>query len=166
MTNNNEKDLCIESILQVLRPFHKKKWYSEGSLTFQILISLTWLHVTIHPHRCHWLRRFIFPLRLAARPCRARRPPKHGAVACDDWMFGRFCSPFCNDLYDFAQALPLFSVWACGASGVWLPPGNWPDCAGINYELLVILCPTMFWNTVPNFGTVVQCFWPKINSTF
>ncbi|XP_020610488.1 sushi repeat-containing protein SRPX2-like [Orbicella faveolata] len=85
-----------------------------------------------------------FVVTVKPRPCRARRPPKHGAMACDDWMFGRFCSPFCNDLYDFAQALPLFSVWACGASGVWLPPGNWPDCAGINYELLVILCPTMF----------------------
>ena len=62
-------------------------------------------------------------------------------MACDDWMFGRFCSPFCNDQYDFAEDLST-SVWACGASGVWLPPVDWPDCAGNNHETR--LCPTFF----------------------
>jgi len=70
-------------------------------------------------------------------------------MACDDWMFGRFCSPFCNDRYDFAEVLTS-SVWACGASGVWLPPGDWPDCAGNNYETR--LCAAFFRNNVLNFG--------------
>lgn len=67
----------------------------------------------------------------AATECIEKRPPKNGAMTCDDWMFGRFCSPFCNDQYDFAIDLPT-SVWACGASGVWLPPIGWSDCAGSN----------------------------------
>ena len=91
------------------------------------------IYIPIHPHKCHWLRRFIFPWRRAAHDCIARRPPKHGAMACDDWMFGSFCSPYCNDQYDFAMDL-ISSFWVCGANGVWRPPGNWPDCAGINYE--------------------------------
>ncbi len=65
----------------------------------------------------------------AATDCIEKRPPKNGAMACDDWMLGRFCSPFCNDQYDFPEVLAT-AVWACGASGVWLPPGDWPDCAG------------------------------------
>jgi len=71
-------------------------------------------------------------------------------MACDDWMLGRFCSPFCNDRYDFAEVLTN-SVWACGASGVWLPPGDWPDCAGNSYE--ICLCPIFFGNIVLNVGT-------------
>ena len=68
---------------------------------------------------------------LAATDCIAKRPPKNGAMACDDWMFGRFCSPFCNDQYDFAELL-VAAVWACGASGIWFPLVDWPDCSGSN----------------------------------
>ncbi|XP_020610476.1 sushi, von Willebrand factor type A, EGF and pentraxin domain-containing protein 1-like isoform X1 [Orbicella faveolata] len=69
-----------------------------------------------------------FVVTVKPQDCIEKRPPENGAMACDDWMFGRFCSPFCNDRYDFAEVLTS-SVWACGASGVWLPPGDWPDCA-------------------------------------
>ena len=63
-----------------------------------------------------------------ARDCLDLPPPENGAKACDDWVFGRMCSPFCNDRWDFAQPMPPFIIWSCGASGVWLPPMRWPDC--------------------------------------
>ncbi|KAJ7360021.1 hypothetical protein OS493_019109 [Desmophyllum pertusum] len=71
-----------------------------------------------------------FTLRIKPKKCPALTPPKDGAMACDDWMFGRFCSPFCNNKTDFAQPLPT-SIWACGAKGFWLPPIRWPDCTKV-----------------------------------
>ncbi|KAJ7360012.1 hypothetical protein OS493_019099, partial [Desmophyllum pertusum] len=55
-----------------------------------------------------------FTLRIKPKKCPALTPPKDGAMACDDWIFGTFCSPFCNNKTDFAQPLPT-SIWACGA---------------------------------------------------
>ena len=63
----------------------------------------------------------------AATKCSDLPPPKGGAKACDDWMFGTFCSPFCNNKSDFAQPL-LSAMWVCGASGNWMPTNRFPDC--------------------------------------
>ncbi|PFX23092.1 Fibropellin-1 [Stylophora pistillata] len=43
-------------------------------------------------------------------------------------MFGRMCTPFCNNRWDFSQNLQS-SIWACGASGAWFPRNRWPDCS-------------------------------------
>ncbi|XP_068689881.1 uncharacterized protein [Montipora foliosa] len=72
-----------------------------------------------------------FKLRLKPRDCLDLRPPQNGAKACDDWALGRMCSPFCDDRWDFAQAIPPFTIWSCGASGIWLPPMRWPDCTRV-----------------------------------
>ncbi|XP_067016111.1 uncharacterized protein [Acropora muricata] len=74
------------------------------------------------PALCH------FKLRVKPRDCLDLRPPENGAKACDDWVFGRMCNPFCNDRWEFSQAIQPFTIWSCGASGIWLPPMRWPDC--------------------------------------
>ncbi|XP_022794659.1 sushi, von Willebrand factor type A, EGF and pentraxin domain-containing protein 1-like [Stylophora pistillata] len=71
-----------------------------------------------------------FTLIIKPKDCVDMKPPKNGAKACDDWMFGRFCAPLCNNLWDFAQPLRA-SIWACGSSGKWLPTSRWPDCSKI-----------------------------------
>ena len=63
-----------------------------------------------------------------AKDCLDLPPPENGAKACDDWAFGRMCSPFCNDRWDFTKPIPPFTIWSCGASGIWLPSMRWPDC--------------------------------------
>lgn len=65
-----------------------------------------------------------------ATPCPSLTPPKNGAKACDTWAFGRFCTPHCNNKYDFAVNIPLGVMWVCGASGVWAPSNRLPDCSG------------------------------------
>ena len=65
---------------------------------------------------------------LIAKQCPDLPPPKNGAKACDDWVFGRVCSPFCNDKWDFTTQVPSYTMWVCGLSGRWFP-GRWPDCS-------------------------------------
>ncbi|XP_022803614.1 uncharacterized protein LOC111340956 [Stylophora pistillata] len=61
--------------------------------------------------------------------CKELIPPKNGGKACDDWMFGRICVPFCNIRYDFSDPVwKEVSPWTCGSSGTWFPVKRWPDC--------------------------------------
>jgi len=71
-------------------------------------------------------KNLIFFTRTATK-CSDLPPPKGGAKACDDWMFGTFCSPFCSNKSDFAQPLPA-TMWVCGARGTWMPTNRFPDC--------------------------------------
>lgn len=71
-----------------------------------------------------------FVVTLKPKECPDLPPPKNGAKACDDWNFGRMCSPLCNDQWDFSQRLP-FALWICGGTGKWFPPGRWPDCSRV-----------------------------------
>ena len=63
-----------------------------------------------------------------AKKCGDLPAPKGGAKACDDWFSGTFCSPFCQNNTDFAQALPK-NRYVCGASGTWSPSNRFPDCS-------------------------------------
>ena len=72
--------------------------------------------------------KFVIICHHTAKDCIDLPPPKNGAKACDDWAYGRHCTPFCNSNRDFAQPLPRFVTWACGASGIWSPATPWPDC--------------------------------------
>ena len=65
-------------------------------------------------------------------------PPINGAASCDDWMFGRLCTPSCNRKFDFSEPL-LNSVWTCGGSGTWNPGYRWPDCTGKQHMLKKII---------------------------
>ncbi|XP_067018332.1 uncharacterized protein [Acropora muricata] len=75
-----------------------------------------------------------FTLSVKPTECGDLPPPKGaGARACDAWMFGRFCLPFCNNNSDFAQPILSNSMWVCGASGVWWPSNRFPDCTKVNH---------------------------------
>ena len=84
-----------------------------------------------------------------ARDCLDLRPPENGAKACDDWFVGRMCSPSCNDRWEFTQAIPPYTIWSCGASGIWLPPMRWPDCTSKYYFLRKIDSDTC--HKIPNW---------------
>ena len=60
--------------------------------------------------------------------CMDLRPPKNGAMACDDWILGRFCSPFCNIQWTFSPKISE-KLWVCGLmTGTWRPSSRFPDC--------------------------------------
>ncbi|KAI8506502.1 hypothetical protein Bbelb_159290, partial [Branchiostoma belcheri] len=64
-------------------------------------------------------------------PCRPLRVPQNGALACDKWLFGKFCTMLCNDQYDIppnVDDLVKDSLWVCGKSGNWDYPDP-PHCS-------------------------------------
>lgn len=69
-----------------------------------------------------------FTLNVKPLECPKKKPPKNGAMACDNWVFGQFCSPFCNDQWDFLEDFRE-STWFCTGSGMWWPRRHWPDCS-------------------------------------
>ncbi|CAH3141747.1 unnamed protein product [Porites lobata] len=72
-----------------------------------------------------------FTIRLKPKDCIDLAPPKNGAKACDDWAFGRYCTPSCNSNWDFTQEVPPFTIWVCGSSGTWSPSSRLPDCSKV-----------------------------------
>ncbi|XP_078616505.1 sushi, von Willebrand factor type A, EGF and pentraxin domain-containing protein 1-like isoform X5 [Branchiostoma floridae x Branchiostoma japonicum] len=64
--------------------------------------------------------------------CPHQDPPINGALSCDRWLYGQFCSVQCEERFDFYTE-PA-SMYVCGSSGQWRtdPPGKetkWPDCS-------------------------------------
>ncbi|XP_022110883.1 sushi, von Willebrand factor type A, EGF and pentraxin domain-containing protein 1-like [Acanthaster planci] len=71
-----------------------------------------------------------FRVTVTPLPCAPLAPPRHGAKACDSWIYGRFCSMFCNANYDTPpHTNPLHTFLFCGQSGLWAPVRRFPDCA-------------------------------------
>ncbi|XP_041479272.1 sushi, von Willebrand factor type A, EGF and pentraxin domain-containing protein 1-like [Lytechinus variegatus] len=67
-------------------------------------------------------------------PCLRLDPPGNGALACDTWEFGRFCSMFCNQNYDIprqSSSVEPPNLYVCGTSGIWTPHANVPDCSEV-----------------------------------
>ncbi|XP_035676272.1 sushi, von Willebrand factor type A, EGF and pentraxin domain-containing protein 1-like [Branchiostoma floridae] len=65
--------------------------------------------------------------------CRALRVPQNGALACDAWLYGDFCTMLCNDEYDIpagARDDIKDSLWVCGDSGNWENDIDPPHCTG------------------------------------
>ncbi|XP_035695798.1 sushi, von Willebrand factor type A, EGF and pentraxin domain-containing protein 1-like [Branchiostoma floridae] len=60
--------------------------------------------------------------------CPPLNPPLHGALACDTWVYGKFCSMFCSAQYDIPRGSNPGDKYICGASGIWSPPPPVPDC--------------------------------------
>lgn len=65
-----------------------------------------------------------------AKDCEELSPPKRGAVACDNWLFGHFCSPFCHNESTFPRGEISAKVWTCGPNLKWFPSPRLPDCTG------------------------------------
>ncbi|XP_078695719.1 CUB and sushi domain-containing protein 3-like, partial [Branchiostoma floridae x Branchiostoma belcheri] len=60
--------------------------------------------------------------------CPPLNPPQNGALACDTWVYGKFCSMFCNAQHDIPRGHSPGDKYICGASGIWSPPPPVPDC--------------------------------------
>ncbi|XP_019616663.1 PREDICTED: sushi, von Willebrand factor type A, EGF and pentraxin domain-containing protein 1-like isoform X1 [Branchiostoma belcheri] len=62
-------------------------------------------------------------------PCRSLRVPQNGALACDAWLYGKYCTMLCNTRYDIPPGLRIRnSLWVCGSSGNWDYPDP-PHCS-------------------------------------
>ncbi|KAI8480747.1 hypothetical protein Bbelb_415400 [Branchiostoma belcheri] len=60
--------------------------------------------------------------------CPPLNPPRFGALACDTWVYGKFCSMFCDAQHDIPRGTSPGDKYICGASGIWSPPPPVPDC--------------------------------------
>eukprot|EP00057_Strongylocentrotus_purpuratus_P032337 XP_787294.3 PREDICTED: sushi, von Willebrand factor type A, EGF and pentraxin domain-containing protein 1 [Strongylocentrotus purpuratus] len=73
-----------------------------------------------------------FYVNIEPMPCLKLRTPGHGAISCDTWAYGRYCSMSCNDNYDIPAPSPFqpaTDVFTCGSSGQWNPTSYVPDCS-------------------------------------
>eukprot|EP00057_Strongylocentrotus_purpuratus_P013163 XP_011667637.1 PREDICTED: sushi, von Willebrand factor type A, EGF and pentraxin domain-containing protein 1-like [Strongylocentrotus purpuratus] len=67
--------------------------------------------------------------------CPALAIPAHGALACDTFAFGRYCSVLCEDGYDVPRVgsrkgnANKMILFVCGNSGLWFPQHVVPDCS-------------------------------------
>ncbi|XP_035682772.1 uncharacterized protein LOC118420167 [Branchiostoma floridae] len=66
----------------------------------------------------------------SASRCPHQDPPINGALSCDTWLYGQFCSVQCDERYDFLTEPAR--MYICGSSGQWRtdPPGKetkWSD---------------------------------------
>eukprot|EP00057_Strongylocentrotus_purpuratus_P018097 XP_011672571.1 PREDICTED: sushi, von Willebrand factor type A, EGF and pentraxin domain-containing protein 1 [Strongylocentrotus purpuratus] len=56
-------------------------------------------------------------------------PPQDGALACDGWSDGIFCSIFCRENFYIPNTHPTIpSQYVCGSSGMWRPHRVTPGC--------------------------------------
>nr|XP_054768082.1 sushi, von Willebrand factor type A, EGF and pentraxin domain-containing protein 1-like [Lytechinus pictus] len=73
-----------------------------------------------------------FYVNIEPMPCMKLRSPSHGAMSCDTWAYGRYCSMSCNENYDIpppSPFQPVADVFTCGSSGQWSPTFYVPDCS-------------------------------------
>ncbi|XP_078696559.1 sushi, von Willebrand factor type A, EGF and pentraxin domain-containing protein 1-like isoform X3 [Branchiostoma floridae x Branchiostoma belcheri] len=73
-----------------------------------------------------------FSVAVTPTRCPHQDPPINGALSCDRWLYGQFCSVQCEERFDFYTEPAR--MYVCGSSGQWRtdPPGKetkWPDCS-------------------------------------
>ncbi|CAC5378124.1 unnamed protein product [Mytilus coruscus] len=71
-------------------------------------------------------------------PCNDIAAPTNGAILCNNWRkdFGQFCIHLCQESYTVGRGINPNNIYVCGASGLWLPSSNSPDCNVIVSSLL------------------------------
>eukprot|EP00057_Strongylocentrotus_purpuratus_P002692 XP_003725040.2 PREDICTED: sushi, von Willebrand factor type A, EGF and pentraxin domain-containing protein 1 [Strongylocentrotus purpuratus] len=73
--------------------------------------------------------------RVMHESCLPLNSPMNGALACDIFADGRYCSVLCEDGYDVPRVLTgagiaiSLDVFICGTSGSWHPQQSVPDCS-------------------------------------
>ncbi|XP_071510499.1 sushi, von Willebrand factor type A, EGF and pentraxin domain-containing protein 1-like [Diadema antillarum] len=75
-----------------------------------------------------------FTVTIEPMPCMSLRSPAHGALSCDKWAYGRYCSMSCNEDYDIpvpSAFQPATDIYTCGSSGMWSPHSYVPDCSQV-----------------------------------
>lgn len=74
----------------------------------------------------------VFQVKVSRSQCPFHPAPLNGALSCDEWMYGQFCQPFCNDEFDFLEEPAEWYIcakdlrWHTEPEGMHVP---WPDCA-------------------------------------
>ena len=67
--------------------------------------------------------------------CSPLDAPQNGALACDLWQYGKFCTMLCNANFDIPyvrRGVKVEKQYVCGSSGMWTPSSEVPDCSGKN----------------------------------
>ncbi|CAC5413977.1 unnamed protein product [Mytilus coruscus] len=80
----------------------------------------------------------LFEIRVRPYPCNDIAAPTNGAILCNNWRkdFGQFCVHLCQESYTVGRGINPNNIYVCGASGLWLPSSNSPDCNVIVSSLL------------------------------
>lgn len=61
--------------------------------------------------------------------CVAIKPPKDGAVACDNWLGGEFCQAQCKNGTEMS-GFDLGRLFVCQHNGEWSHPATLKPCKG------------------------------------
>ncbi|XP_063964330.1 sushi, von Willebrand factor type A, EGF and pentraxin domain-containing protein 1-like [Lytechinus pictus] len=70
-----------------------------------------------------------FVISVKRKPCLSLDAPTNGALACDGFSGGTFCSIYCNDQFDIPRSrLQIPERYVCGITGQWTPHDSVPDC--------------------------------------
>ncbi|XP_071176297.1 signal peptide, CUB and EGF-like domain-containing protein 2 [Mytilus edulis] len=72
------------------------------------------------------------PFCQATEICQDLQAPKHGAIACDNWLGGRLCHPLCADGYSVVISNPLPALLVCLDDGTWLYHEQITDCYALD----------------------------------
>ncbi|CAG2221269.1 unnamed protein product [Mytilus edulis] len=64
--------------------------------------------------------------------CQDLQAPKHGAIACDNWLGGRLCHPLCAEGYSVVISNPLPALLVCLDDGLWLYHEKITDCYALD----------------------------------
>ena len=62
--------------------------------------------------------------------------PQNCALACDNWIGGKFCQMLCHQGYDVKIGYSTIDMLVCGSSGKWFPTSALPlpDCTSMNAD--------------------------------
>ena len=71
---------------------------------------------------------WIFHIVIVSNGCPDLQAPDNGALACDVWVGGRFCHPFCSEGYSTYYNLPNMLI--CQENGLWTKREKLSDCVG------------------------------------
>ena len=103
----------------------------------------------------------------SAEPCADLDVPINGALACDMFAYGRYCSVLCNDQFDVPKggsnraASVVSKIFICASSGIWYPHHNTPDCTRkltqSYFELRVINLGirVIWWECLSRFSNII-----------
>ncbi|XP_071497251.1 uncharacterized protein [Diadema antillarum] len=75
-----------------------------------------------------------FSVEIMPVTCKELDVPSNGALTCDQWAYGRFCSIHCNVRFDIPRLPPSRRPpehYVCGSSGLWSPHAYVPDCSRV-----------------------------------
>nr|XP_054766890.1 sushi, von Willebrand factor type A, EGF and pentraxin domain-containing protein 1-like [Lytechinus pictus] len=61
--------------------------------------------------------------------CPQLYPPENGALACDMFVYGQFCSMLCDKDYDIPRTGPRTEMFICSTSGDWNRRSDVPGCS-------------------------------------